>query len=160
MNVAPAIKGLITAALMIATTWITYYTLPADSPLHYLVFGVYGAGIIWAVTAARNSPENNGTFWAFFNTGFRCLIIAILVFVVYTFVYNKLNPQFAEEMSKTYRADLLLNEKNKTPDQIEETVASYKKNYAMALVYGSILGYLLIGLVVNAVTSALLSNRK
>ena len=160
MRIAPALKGLILAVLMIATTWITYYTLPANSPLHFLVFGVYGLGIIWAVTAARNSPGNTGTFWAFFNTGFRCLIVAILVFVVYTFIYNKLHPEFAEESSKIFRADLIAKEKDKTPDQIEETVASYKKGYAMALVYGSILGYLMIGLVVNAVTSALLSRRK
>ncbi len=160
MKLAPAIKGLITALLMIGTSLLTFYTLPASSPLHYLVFGVYAAGIVWALIAQRSAAGNTGSFWAYFNAGFRCFVIAILIMVVYTYIFNKMHPEFAEDSALVYRKELLVTAKDKTPDQIEEAVASYKKGYAMALVYGSIFGYLIIGVAVNAVTSALLTRRK
>jgi hypothetical protein len=160
MTLAPAIKGLITAVLMIAISLFTFYTLPPRSPLHYLVFAVYAVGIIWALTAQRNAPENTGTFWACFNAGFRCFIVAILIMVVYTFVFNKMHPEFALESSQAYKMELVITAKDKTTSEIEDAVASYKKGYAMALVYGSIFGYLIIGVAVTAVTSALLTRRK
>lgn len=145
---------------MMATSLITYYTLPPASPLHYLVFAVYIAGILWTLIAYNNSAENTGRFGAFFNTGFRCFIVAIVLMVVYTFTFNKLHPEFAEESALAYKQELVATPGDKTPEEIDETVASYKKGYAMALVYGSIFGYLIIGAAVTAVASVLLTRRK
>lgn len=147
---------------MMATSLITFYTLPPNSPLHYLVFAVYALGIIWTLVAFSKSPENTGRFGTFFNTGFRCFIVATLLMVIYTFTFNKLHPEFVEESTIAYKKELIATatEKSMMPDDIEEAVARYKKGYTMALVYGSIFGYLIIGVAVTAVASITLTRRK
>lgn len=165
MKLSPLIKGIITAVLMIATSLFTFYTLPPTSPLHYLVFAVYALGIIWTLAAFSKSPESTGKFGGFFNTGFRCFIVATLLMVVYTFTFNKLHPEFAEESALVYKKELVAAQLqaspgHKTPTEIEEAVARYKKGYTMALVYGSIFGYLIIGAVVTALASVILTRRK
>ncbi len=162
MKLTPLIKGVITAVLMMATSLTTFYTLPPTSPLHYLVFAVYALGIIWTLVAFSNSPENTGKFGAFFNTGFRCFIVATLLMVIYTFTFNKLHPEFVEESTLAYQKELIATatEKSMTPNDIEEAVANYKKRYTMTLVYGSIFGYLIIGTIVTALGSITLTRRK
>lgn len=160
MNLSPLIKGVITAVLMMATSLTTFYTLQPTSPLHYLVFAVYALGIVWTLVAFNRSPENTGRFGTFFNTGFRCFIVATLLMVVYTFTFNKLHPEFGVESALAYQKELIANPESKTPVEIEEAVARYKKGYTMALVYGSIFGYLIIGTIVTALGSLTLTRRK
>lgn len=143
-----------------ATSLTTFYTLPPTSPFHYLVFAVYAVGIIWTLVSFSRSPENTGKFGVLFNTGFRCFIVATLLMVVYTFTFNKLHPEFGEESAAAYNKELLVNPESKTPVEIEEAVARYRKGYTMALVYGSIFGYLIIGVAVTAVASVILTRRK
>jgi hypothetical protein len=159
IKLSPALKGLITAALMIGLSLFTFYTLAPDSPLHYLVFGVYALGIVWTLIAHLKAAENTGRFWSYFNAGFRCFVVVILLMVLYTFVFNKMHPEFAEESAGIYKKELIASATSKTPTEIDDAVASYKKGYTMAVIYGSIFTYLIIGVVVTALTSLILTRR-
>ncbi|MBK8952174.1 MAG: hypothetical protein IPM85_07720 [Chitinophagaceae bacterium] len=54
MKLTPAIKGGITGALMIIVSVLVFNAgLPGDSVIHYLVFAIFGAGIIWALIAYK-----------------------------------------------------------------------------------------------------------
>ena len=161
MKLSPAIKGIITASIMIAIALITYYSgLPANSPFQYLIYAVYALGITWTVIAYRKSESFTGKFGGLFNQGFKCFIVVTLLIVAFTGIFSKMHPEFAEESAKLYKEELVLNAKDKTPSDIEEDVARYKKGYTLALIYGSIFGYLIIGAVVTAATSLLLTRRK
>ncbi|MCY7311690.1 MAG: DUF4199 domain-containing protein [Chitinophagaceae bacterium] len=161
MKLSPAIKAVITASIMIAIALITYYSgLPANSPFQYLIYAVYALGITWTVVAYRNAESFTGKFGGLFNQGFKCFIVVTLLMVAFTGIFSKMHPEFAEESAKLYKEELVLNAKDKTPSDIEEDVARYKKGYTLALIYGSIFGYLIIGAAVTAVTSLLLTRRK
>ena len=161
MNLSPLIKGIITAVAMIAVSLVTYYTLPATSPLHYLVFAVYAIGIIWTLVSYRNSPVYSGKFGESFNNGFKCFIVATFLMVLYTFAFNKMHPEFAEESARLYKEQqLTIKNSSKTPDDIDAEAIRYKNGYAMAVVYGSIFGYLIIGAVVTALGSLIITRRK
>lgn len=160
MQFTPALKGLLTALVMIAIALLTYYSgLSADSPLQYSIYAVYGLGIIWTIVAFRRSEEYKGTFGTNFNQGFRCFIVVTLLMVAFTGIFSKMHPEFAEESTRLYREELIKTETSKTPDEIESDVAGYKKGYTLALVSGAIFGYLIIGAGVTAVVSALLTRR-
>jgi predicted PurR-regulated permease PerM len=160
MTLTPAIKGIITAALMIAIVFITFYTnMPADSPFQYLVYALYALGIVWTIVAYRQSAAFTGKFGDAFSQGFRCFIVVTLLMVLFTFAFNKMHPEFAAESAQLYK-EQQLKEKNKLLPDIEAGVARYKKGYTMALVYGSIFGYLIIGAGVTAAVSALITRRK
>lgn len=159
-RISPAFKGLITAALMIAIALITYYSgLPPSSPLQYGVYAVYGLGIIWTLLAYRKSEAYTGKFGSNFNQGFRCFIVVTLLMVAFTGIFSSMHPEFAEESATLYREELVKNSTDKLPDEIDKDVARYKKGYTLALVSGSIFGYLIIGAGVTALVSALLTRR-
>jgi hypothetical protein len=161
MKLSPLVKGLITATVMIGFSLIAYYFIPEQSPLHWLVFGIYALGIIWTLLAYKQSPSFTGKFGDSFNTGFRCFIVATLLMVLYTFTFIKMHPEFAQEAAKLYKEqELKVKNTSKTPDQIEAEAIRYKNGYALAKVYGSIFGYLIIGVGVTAVLSALLTTRR
>lgn len=161
MKLSPLIKGIITASVMIAVSLATYYALPEKSPLHYLVFAVYAIGIIWTLTAYKNSPAFSGKFGDNFNTGFKCFIVATLMMVLFTFTFNKIHPEFAQESARMYKEQqMAIPNNSKTPDEIDAEAIRFKNGYVMAVVYGSIFGYLIIGAAVTALGSIILISRK
>lgn len=160
MNLRPAIKGLIAAIIMIAIALVTYYSgMAANSPFQFLIYAVYAIGVVWTTIAYSKSSLFTGKFGDSFNQGFRCFIVITLMMVLFTAIFSSMHPEFAEESSKYYREELL-KEKDKLPPDVDAAVAKYKKNYTMTLVYGSIIGYLIIGAVVTAVSSLIITRRK
>ena len=161
MKLSPLIKGIITAIVMICVSIATFYGLPESSPFHYIVFAIYATGIIWTLVAYRNSPAWSGKFGDSFSTGFKCFIVATLLMVLYTFTFNKIHPEFAEESARLYKeGQLVMKNNSKTPDEIDAETIRYKNGYIMAVVYGSIFGYLIIGAAVTAVASLIITRRK
>jgi MFS family permease len=156
----PLIKGIITGVVMVITTLVLYYSkLPVESKLHYAVYGIYGAGIIWTLISYSKSSSFTGKFADIFGQGFRCFIVVALIMVAFTAIFSMLHPEFAEESARYYKADLI-KEGNKTPSEIDEIVAKAKKQYTTGLVSLTIFGYLITGAFVTAAGSAFLLMRR
>lgn len=160
MKILPAIKGIITASVMIIIVFITYYSgMPANSPFQYLIYLAYVLGLTWTILAYRASDLFTGKFWDSFIRGFRCFIVVTLIMTAFTVLFSKMHPEFKEESAEAYRKEML-KENSKTPDDVEKEVSLYKKRYTTMLVYGSIIGYLIIGAGVTAAISAFIPKRK
>jgi hypothetical protein len=160
IKLRPAIKGLITAVVMIAVFLCIYYAgEDADAWLQYLVYILYALGIAWTVVAWRQSSSYTGKFGDVFSQGFKCFIVVTLVISIFYGIFNYQHPEFAEETSIAYK-EKLVKENLKLPAEIESEVAIFKKQYTLKLVSGAIFGYLIIGAGVTAVLSALLTRRK
>ncbi len=162
MKISPAIKGIITAVLMIGMILLIFNIgKDADARLQYAVYAIYALGIVWTLVTFRQTIAYTGSFGNLFNQGFRCFIVVTLIMALFYGIFNYSHPEFAEESAIAYKEQLLA-EKNssKTPDEIEEATHSYKKGYNMAVVYGSIFGYLIIGVAVTAAISVFLIKRK
>ncbi|HEX7846356.1 MAG TPA: DUF4199 domain-containing protein [Chitinophagaceae bacterium] len=158
MKLTPAIKGLITGLLMLATALAIFYAkLPADSQFQYIVYVLYALGIAWTVLSFGRSPAFTGKFSELFGQGFRCFIVVTLIMVTFTGVFSNMHPEFAEEASVAYKEQLIAqkNKSNKTPAQIDEEVATLKKQYTLRLVSASIFGYLVIGAITTAAVAGL-----
>lgn len=158
-TIPPALKGLVTAILMIGLVLFIYSRGKSVDPrLQYLIYAIYGAGVIWTLIAYRNSSSFTGRFGSLFNQGFRCFIVVTLSIVLFTAIFSNMHPEFAEESGEAYRLELI-KQKDKTPDQIEKETADYKKQYTVRLISVSIFGYLIIGAGITALGSALLTRR-
>ena len=157
--IPPALKGTITAILMIGLVLYIYFNEAKVNPnLQYLIYVIYAAGVIWTMLTYRRSVLFTGTFGGLFGQGFRCFIIVTIIMVAFTAIFSLTHPEFADKEAKAYR-EILLKEKSFTPVEIEQEVESRKKQYTLVLVYGSIIGYLIIGAGVTALGSALLTRR-
>ena len=163
MKISPALKGLITAALMIGVILGIYYSgKDADPKLQYLVYALYALGIAWTLLVFRQSDSFTGKFGANFGQGFKCFIVVTLLMALFYGIFNYMHPEFAEESSVEFRKQLneMVIKKEKLPTDVEPEVATFKKQYTLKLVSGAIFGYLIIGAGATAVLSALLTRRK
>jgi amino acid permease len=159
IKLVPAIKGLITAILMIIVALIIFYTnQPVDSKLEYLVYIIYAGGITWTLLSYRQSDTYTGKFGDLFNQGFRCFIVVTLSMVIFTAAFSKLHPEFAEEAGENYRKELVMKG-NKTDAEIDEIVKNAKKQYTLQLISMAIFGYLIIGAIATVAVSAFLTKR-
>ena len=138
---------------------IFYSGQPFDSPLQYLIYIVYAGGIVWTIYEFSKSEGNTNKFGAFFLQAFKCFIVITLLMVVFTFVFNKLHPEFKEDMVKAY-TDELVKKGNSTPAEILKNIESAKDYYLTMLISGAIFGYLMIGAVITAATSLMFIKRK
>ncbi len=160
IKLSPASKGLITAVAMIAgALLIDVSKEKVDPRLQYLIFLLYGLGIVWTLVAFSRSYSFTGKFSALFSQGFKCFIVVTLVMVLFTTVFIKMHPEFAEEEANYQRSELIKT-KDYMPDQIDDMIAKGKKQYAIRYISASIFGYLIFGAIVTAATAALLTRRK
>lgn len=160
LKLSPAVKGLITALIMIATALIIDAQKDTTDPrIQYLIFIVYGIGIIWTLLSFRLSASFTGRFTELFGQGFRCFIIVTLVMVIFTAVFIRMHPEFAEQEA-AYQKEQLIKTKDKTPVEIDDLVAKVKKQYPVRYISASIFGYLIVGAAITAAASALLTRRK
>lgn len=163
LNFSPAIKGFFTAILMISIILMIYNKGGnADSRLQYLIYVIYGIGIVWTLVRYRQSTSFTGSFGNLFGQGFRCFIVVTLFMALFYGIFNYVNPEFAEEASIAYREQLeqSVARNERLPANFDAEVTTFKKQYTLRLVSGAIFGYLIIGAGVTAVLSALLARRK
>lgn len=153
-------KGLITGLLMIGLALLFYYSKQAfDSPFQYVIYVAYTFGVVWTLfDFARNGTHSN-KFGEFFLQGFKCFVVVTLLMVLYTLAFNKMHPEFKDQMADAYKKELTVTG-NKTPLEIEATVKQAKDYYLVMLVSGAIFVYLIIGVVVTLVTTLMLRSRK
>ena len=79
--------------------------------------------------------------------------------VVFTFAFNKMHPEFKEDMVRAYKEEML-KKGNSTPDEMLKNIEKAKEYYLTMLISGAIFGYLLIGAAITAATSLLFIKRK
>jgi len=159
-KLAPLVKGIITGILMAVTSFLAFYTkLPADSALHYSIYIVFAVGIIWTLISYSRSSSFTGAFAELFGQGFRCFIVATLIMVAFTAIFNIMHPEFAEEAAQ-YNREEFIKMGNKTPAEIDTLVAQSKKQYITLIISSTVFGYLILGSVVTAAGSAVLMRRK
>lgn len=158
-KITPALKGLITGLLMIGATLGLHYTkADGNSYFQYAPYVIYALGITWTLVAYRKTPAFTGKFKDLFSQAFRCFIVVTLVMVTFYGLFLSQHPEFKEENAKAYR-EYLVKEKNKTPAEIDQEVATSKEQFITRFISGSIFGYLLVGAVVSVGISALLMRR-
>ncbi|MGZ5218617.1 MAG: DUF4199 domain-containing protein [Chitinophagaceae bacterium] len=156
----PLLKGIITGSAMIIVSLALFYSkIPVESNLHYVIYILYAAGIIWALISYSRSASYTGKFGDIFGQGFRCFIVVTLMMVAFTAIFSMQHPEFAEEAANYYKEDLI-KEKNKTPEEIEKLVGKARKQYTTGLVSLTIFGYLVTGAVITAAGSAFLLMRR
>ncbi len=161
-KLTPAIKGLITGVLMLATSFALYYSnIPLDSSLMYLVYGIFGAGIVWTLISYKKNINPSPKFSQLFGQGFRCFIVVTLIMVAFTGFYTAANPEIAKTSAGNYRKDLQdQKSQSKTPAEIEEAVARFEKQYTVQLMSFAVFQFLILGTIITAACSVFLIARK
>ena len=157
MKVHPALIGLISAAFMIASLLAGYYqTIGDPNTAQLIAYGFYTTGL-FATLLLHGSPTKG--FGGNFSLGFRCFIVITLVMVLFTYLFNTLHPETAQQAAAALRASLQ-KANNRTPDEIERDVNLFRDGFSTMVVSHSIFGYLMYGAIITAIGSFLQTLRK
>lgn len=157
MKTNPSVIGLVGSVFMIAALLAGYYEIITNAATAQLIaYGFYTAAV--AATLLLHGSFAKG-FGGNFSTGFRCFIVVTLILVIFTFVFNALHPETAEQAALSYR-ESLLKVNNRTPDEIVQEVKLFKEGFATMVVSRSIFGYLMYGAITTAIGSFLQTLRK
>jgi hypothetical protein len=157
MKVHPALIGLISSGLMIVALLAGYYQLISDGATAQLVaYGCYAAGLVATLLLHGSAAKG---FAGNFSTGFQCFIVITLVMVLFTYLFNALHPETAQQAAAALKGSLI-KANNRTPDEIERDVNLFREGFSTMVVSRSIFGYLIYGAITTAIGSFLQTLRK
>lgn len=157
----PPLIGLITGVVMIIAALVAFYGLhlPTTGKFQYVVYSVYTLGIIWTLLAFHKHSVDKIKFKDYFSEGFKMFIVVVLLMVLYTFVFVKMNPQiiagFIEENNRQLAA-----QGNRTAAEIQANADNIRSLFPLTMVMGATITYLVIGALISVVGAAFLSQQK
>jgi hypothetical protein len=157
-KLTPLVKGIITGILMVIIRLFVYYKIIPEG-FYYLIYIVFAVGIVWTLISFSRSPSFTGAMADLFGQGFRCFVVATLIMVAFTAIFNILHPEFATEAAE-YGREELVKKGGKTPAEIDNLVDQVKKRYTTVEIYLTVFGYLITGAIITAAGSAFLMRRK
>jgi uncharacterized membrane protein len=153
-------KGFITGILMILTSLGIFQAMGNfENNLQYIVYLMYIGGILWTLLDYKKRGSGPFTFKNYFSQGFKCFIVITLLMVIFTWAFMEFNPSLEDEMAKNYRAELI-TQANYTASEIDSMVLKAQKYFVPMLTSMAIFGYLVIGAMVTAIASLMISRQK
>jgi hypothetical protein len=161
VNISATYKGLIAGGLMVVTCIIAYFVLkiPYNSKEQFVVFAIYTAAIIWALTDFNKTITGEKKFKEYFQVGFKVFMVVTLLMVVYCFVFYSFNTAIRDAWI-TNNNQLLLKEGNHMPAEIEANGQQMKKMFLPLMAGINLFKYLIIGVLITVITAGVFVSQK
>ena len=161
IQLKPQHIGLITGALMIAASLISFYVLkfPMESNFQFLVYAIFMGGTVCSLLMHHKMAMDKKSFKDYFTAGFKTFVIVALLMAIFTYVFFSFNTGFRDDkIAENNR--LLLAEGNHLPNEIAENAKQLKKIFMPIMVSSAVFRYLIIGALISAVGAGFLSDKK
>lgn len=154
LKLSPAQLGLLTSALMILLSLLGYLVLrlPVEHNYQLLVYGVFAAGIAWAIFQAKQQAAEAASFKMLFQTGFRVFIVVSLCMAVFTYIYFSQQAEFRDAKIAENSA-LLKAAGNHTPAEITQNEEKLREIFLPMMVSGAVFRYLILGALMSVVAA-------
>lgn len=130
-----------------------------ENDLQYITYAIYVAGILWTLISFKKATGNDAAFKQYFSEAFKCFIVVALLMVVFTLIFLLLHPEMKEQMATLMKTELA-KQKDITPLDMENRIATAKKAFIPSLLIGAVFGYLAIGALISAVAGGFLVLQK
>ncbi|MEN9858452.1 MAG: hypothetical protein RIT50_574 [Bacteroidota bacterium] len=157
MNLKRLTWSFSTALLMMVISWLgflNYISNPTTTQLS--VYAFYSLSTWYLLFFNRKESQ---AFKDFFQIGFRHFILVTLLMALFSYLLIQLHPNLVEDSAIQLRKTLQ-NTNNRTPTEIERDVKLFIEGYPTAMVSRTIFGYLVVGSMVTAISSFLLTLQK
>ena len=157
MNLKRLTWSFTTAFLMMAISWLGFLNdIPNPTTAQLLVYGFYALSTWFLLFFNRSESQ---AFKDFFQIGFRHFILVTLLMALFSYFFIQLHPNLIEDSAKQLRLAIQASN-NRTPAEIERDVKLFIEGYPTAMVSRTIFGYLVVGSLVTAISSFLLTLQK
>lgn len=140
-----------------AISWLGFLNdIPNPTTAQLLVYGFYALSTWFLLFFNRSESQ---AFKDFFQIGFRHFILVTLLMALFSYIFIQLHPNLIEDSAKQLRLAIQASN-NRTPAEIERDVKLFIEGYPTAMVSRTIFGYLVVGSLVTAISSFLLTLQK
>jgi hypothetical protein len=163
MQIKPQYKGLLLGVILIALFFVAFkvFKLPYFyGKGQYILFSAYTTGIVlslWHYSATIKVQQNFKTIFA---EGFKTIMPAILLFVVFHYLYFSWDTSIKENFIAGNTADLIRQGEKTMPEIKDNEVGLRKVFMPLYIIMPTIFKYLILGVLVNAITSGMLSKKQ
>ncbi|MBM3412767.1 MAG: DUF4199 domain-containing protein [Bacteroidetes bacterium] len=157
MNLNHLFWSTLTALLMMAISWLgllNYLEDPTNTQL--IIYGFYGLSTWFLLFFNRKGLKS---FSEFFQVGFKHFVLITLLMTLFSYVFIQLHPDLIEASAVQFKS-ALQQTNSRTPTEIEREVKLYTEGYPTMLVSRTIFGYLIVGSLMTAISSFLLTFQK
>ena len=148
-------KGIVIALLLIIFSLATYFLdIDTNGPFKWVGMIIFLIGIVWSVMAYGKQLNYNGTFGNYFAHGFKVSALVTAIMIIFMVVFIIMFPDFKEKAMDQARKAMV--EQNKlTEEQISQALQISRKFFTVFLIGGTLLGYLIFGVIAALVGAAL-----
>jgi len=151
---SPAVKGIIISLILIVFSLILQFLdLSSNKGLGSIGLIIFFGGIVWSGIVYAQQLHGNVTFGSVFAHAFKAVAAVTAIMVVFTFISIKfISPEQVDVALREARAGM--EEKNMSDDQIEQAINITKKFFVPFAIGGSLVVYMLVGLIAALVAAA------
>lgn len=152
---SPAVKGImISLVLIIISLVVQFLDLTQNKAISSIGILLFFAGIIWSDITYAKQLNGNVTFGNVFSDGFKTSAAVAAIMVVFTIISFKiLFPESIDKILEQSRLDMAKDNKL-SDDQIETAISMTKKFFIPFAIGGSIVMYLLGGVIASLIGAA------
>lgn len=151
--------GLMVALVLIVISLVTYFTgVYTESWNQYLGFVILFAAILISVLIHAKEVDYRDTFGKLFGFGFKVAATATCIMILYVVLSSFLFPDVKTKIMEVARENAL-KQPNANPDQVEQGMQFFEKNFTLFVILGIIFWYLVIGCVASLIGAAVAKKR-
>lgn len=152
-------KGIVTAITMVIAAVILFYFfhLPEKGLSQFFVISIYFLGIIWTIFSNK-SNTNLTRFKDYFSEGFKAFIAVTFIWIIFTFIFYRINPQILENVINENNS-ILAKEGNRTLEEIKINEEKLRRNFMPIMLSFTTVMYLFFGALVSLVCSVVISKK-
>jgi hypothetical protein len=151
------VVGLMISLVLIVFGLVVYFAnLYTEKWAQYAGTLIFVIAIIWAVFNHGKENSNTLTFGNLFAFGFKTVAVVACIMILYTFLSGYIFPDIKEKVMENARLEAAKNPNpNATPEQIEQGMAMFEKNYTLFIVLGLTFWYLISGVIASLIGAAI-----
>jgi uncharacterized membrane protein len=148
-------KGLLIGLVLVVISIATYLSgIDVNSPVKYLSFIIFIAGILWSISNYGKQIDYNSTFGNYFSHGFKISALVTLIMIAFIvllfFIFPEQKEKALEESKKAMQA-----QKNLTDEQINTYLQTVSKFYNVIAIGFTLFSYLFIGAIASLIGAAI-----
>lgn len=151
--------GLLAGLILIVLALVVYFAnLYTEKWAQYLGIIIFCVAVIWGVINHGKETNNQSTFGTLFGFGFKIVAVITCLMILYTVVSGYLFPDVKEKLMEQARNEAAKNP-SADPNQIEQGMQMFERNYTMFLVLGLVFWYVISGAIASLIGAAVTKKR-
>lgn len=153
-------KGLLVSCILMITSLACFYVLhlPDNGNCQYLILSLFIFGLIWVMTSFKKNTSSY-VFKDYFSEGFKYFIVITFIMTIYTFIFQKLNPQILEN-GINENNELLRQQGDRTMQEINANAAKLRSIFIPMMLMITAIKYLFLGALVSGIIGGFMSQKK